>query len=277
VRAASAALIAALGLVAARARAEDGAAAEVAPAAVAADDVRGYLRAELAAQAAVAAKTIAIDVDKRDARAAARAGRARAAYKLLRGGAAQLMVEPAERMATARRRAAARHILADDRAEIAILSDELLRVLAGSIEVGAARAAAETAPVPAAPLAWPAKGEIVRHFGAFVHDESKATLSRHGLDLEVDEHATARAMADGVVRYAGPIRGLDQGVVIDHGAVWTVIAKLGAPIVKVGQRVATGDALGPAARHRLYLELRVPVGRGGLPIDPEPHLAARDR
>ncbi len=239
------------------------------------DDVRGYLRAQLAAQAEVAARTAAFDADKRDARAAARAGRARAAYKLLRGGAARLWVEPGERMATARRRAAARHILADDRAEIAILSDELLRVLAGSIEVGAARAAIETAPMPDAPLAWPAPGEVVRRFGTFVHEDSKATLSRHGLDLEVADHAEAHAMADGVVRYAGPIRGLDQGVIVDHGAVWSVIAKLGTPVVRIGQRVARGEVLGAAARRRLYLELRVPVGRGGMPIDPEPRLEPR--
>ncbi|MCE9578205.1 MAG: peptidoglycan DD-metalloendopeptidase family protein [Deltaproteobacteria bacterium] len=258
-------------------RADDGDREAAAPTVdeAAAPDVRGTLRAQLAAEAAVAAKNAAIDADKRDLRAAARAGRARAAYKLLRGGSARLWVEPAERMATARRRAAARHILADDRAEIAILSDELLRVLAGSIEVGAARAAVETARLPEGLLAWPARGEVVRHFGQFVHDDSKATLSRHGLDLEVDDHAAAHAMADGVVRYAGPIRGLDQGVIVDHGAVWSVIAKLGDPAVHVGQRVAAGDVLGAAARHRLYLELRIPVGRGGLPIDPEPQLEPR--
>ena len=72
-----------------------------------------------------------------------------------------------------------------------------------------------------------------------------------------------------MVRYAGPIRGLDDGVVVDHGAFWTVTAKLDTPAVHQGETVHQGDRLGDAARQRIYLELRVPVARGGTPVDPE--------
>jgi septal ring factor EnvC (AmiA/AmiB activator) len=75
------------------------------------------------------------------------------------------------------------------------------------------------------------------------------------------------------VRYAGPIRGLDQGVILDHGGYLTVIAKLGEVALPVGAPIAAGDRIGRAARHRVYFELRIKLGPGGLPIDPEPLLA----
>ena len=106
-----------------------------------------------------------------------------------------------------------------------------------------------------------------------MHERSKATLSRRGLDFETERSAPAWAPADGVVRYAGPIRGLDHGVILDHGGYLTVVAKLAALSIPVGTRVARGDRVGHAARHRVYLEVRAKVTPGGLPIDPEPLLA----
>jgi septal ring factor EnvC (AmiA/AmiB activator) len=77
------------------------------------------------------------------------------------------------------------------------------------------------------------------------------------------------------VRYAGPIRGLDHGVILDHGDYLTVVAKLGDLVLPIGTHVGRGDRLGRAAHHRVYLEVRVKVGPGGLPIDPEPLFAGR--
>ena len=77
------------------------------------------------------------------------------------------------------------------------------------------------------------------------------------------------------MRYAGPIRGLDHGVILDHGDYLTVIAKLGELTLPIGTHVARGDRLGRAAHHRVYLEVRAKIGPGGLPIDPEPLLKRR--
>ena len=74
------------------------------------------------------------------------------------------------------------------------------------------------------------------------------------------------------MRYAGPIRGLDHGVILDCGGVWIVVGKLAAPALAVGDFVETGHPLGHAARQRVYLEVRVPIGPGGLPVDPAPYL-----
>jgi septal ring factor EnvC (AmiA/AmiB activator) len=81
--------------------------------------------------------------------------------------------------------------------------------------------------------------------------------------------------ADGTVRYAGPIRGLDHGIVVDHGDYYTIVGKLAELAIPAGTKLVRGDRIGHPARQRVYFEVRVKVGPGGLPIDPQP-LLARD-
>jgi septal ring factor EnvC (AmiA/AmiB activator) len=195
---------------------------------------------------------------------AARSRRLAAAYRILQMPTG----EGDDAMAAARRRAAARLLLDRDLAERALLADE-----AGQLRGAAARTAAEAKRVPDIVLpesiGRPVRGAIARRFGTFVHERSKATLSRRGVDFEVAARAEVVSPAGGQVRYAGPIRGLDTGVVVDHGTYYSVIGKLGST-VPVGTRVERGDRLGRAQRSRVYFEVRVKVGPGGLPIDPEP-------
>ncbi len=233
-------------------------------------DTRTTLAQQLADQEAAIANAQAIVTTKLSAADALRGKRVRAAYRVLHAPLAA-DATPEQRMATARRRAAARLLLGRDASERGILADELgkLRV-AGDRTHGDARALA-VAGLPVQILR-PVHGKIARKFGVLEHERSKATLSRHGIDIEVEDHATVLAPADGIVTYAGPIRGLDRGIIIDHGTFLSVIAKLGDIPLPAGAPVHAGDRLGRAARHRVYLEIRVKVGPGGLPIDPEPLL-----
>ncbi len=236
----------------------------------AAADPRAQVTAALDAQITVAARTRAtVDVKRAEA-AARRARRARTAYRLLHPAVG---VAPDDRMATARRRAAARWLLERERREEALLADEASLLAAATARLVGDRARAVGAPVPPADLDRPARGRIAGHFGTAVHERSKATLSRRGVDLDVAAHAEVHPVADGVVVYAGPIRGLDHGVIVDHGGWWSITAKLAPPAVSRGAKVARGDVIGVAADERVYLELRVAVGAGGVPIDPEPLLA----
>jgi murein DD-endopeptidase MepM/ murein hydrolase activator NlpD len=230
---------------------------------------------QLAAQSQTIDRSLATVTDKLAAIEAARLARIRAAYRVL-CTAAFASADPDERMAAARRLAAARLLLARDVDEHRLLADEASRLHAAGERVVAATAKVPTLTFPA-DLAWPARGSVARHFGLFGHDRSKTTLSRRGIDLDVDDHQLARAPADGTVRYAGPIRGLGQGVIIDHGDFLTVIAKLGELSIPPGTEVHRGDRIGRAARHRVYLEVRVRVGPGGLAIDPEPLLEKRTK
>jgi septal ring factor EnvC (AmiA/AmiB activator) len=230
-------------------------------------DTREMLSQQLAGEAATIASAQAIVGKKLEAADALRVTRVRAAYRVLHESAED--ASPDRRMNTARRRAAARLLLARDASERGILADELAKLGTAGTRAAADASALATASMPPQILR-PVRGAIARKFGVLEHERSKATLSRHGIDIEVEDHATVVAPADGTVLYAGPIRGLDRGLVIDHGTYLSVLAKLGDVAFPVGAPVHAGDRLARAARHRVYLEIRVKVGPGGLPVDPEP-------
>lgn len=231
-------------------------------------DPRAQLAAQLADEAKTIDKTIATVAGKVAEADRVRLERLRAAYRLLRAPV-RSSATAEERMAAARRRAAARLLIDRDAAERGLLTDETQHLTDAQARTAADVQKIATIALPA-DLARPVKGTVARKFGTLVHERSSALLSRRGIDLEVDTRANVAAMADGTVRYAGPIRGLDEGVIIDHGDYYTVVAKLDDLVVPVGAPIHRGDRIGHAARYRVYVEVRVKLGPGGLPIDPEP-------
>jgi septal ring factor EnvC (AmiA/AmiB activator) len=226
--------------------------------------IRGPLVDQLDEQAGVVDKTMITVDDKLKGADEVRLRRVRAAYRLLH----DTSHDP---VTVARRRAAARWLLERDSQERELLADVTakLPVAGTTIRQSIAKLPTLTLPAPDS-LARPVKGTIARKFGVIKHDASRATLARRGLDFEVEDQAVVVVAADGVVAYAGPIRGLDSGVIIDHGDYLTVTAKLGDVALPIGTKLVKGDRLGHAARHRVYFEVRVKAGPGGLPIDPEP-------
>jgi septal ring factor EnvC (AmiA/AmiB activator) len=265
VRAVARAVIAALWFQAVPPAAADAVApaASPAPAASAAPTVRDALARQLDDESAAVDRAQAAVAEKLSAAQLARTRRLCAAYRLIQAPPGQ------NAMAAARLRAAARLLLDRDGAERAELSDELARLRAAHDRI-AGEAARLPAIAPPSALDWPARGKVARHFGTLPHERSKAILSRRGLDIEVDEGSPVIAPAAGTVRYAGPIRGLDQGVILDAGSYVIVLAKLAEVALPVGAPLGRGDRIGRAARHRVYLEVRIKLGPGGLPIDPEP-------
>jgi murein hydrolase activator len=231
---------------------------------------RAQLSTQLDAELSTIDQTLATVGEKLSAADAARLHRIRAAYRILRAPLAGSASET-DRMASARRRAAARMLLERDTAERTLLVSEAAQLASARTMKIAATTKLPTLVLPQQ-IGRPAKGAIARRFGPYVHERSKATLSRRGLDFETERGAPAWAPADGIVRYAGPIRGLDHGVILDHGDYLTIVAKLADVTIPLGTRVARGDRLGRAARYRVYLEVRAKVAQGGLPIDPEPLL-----
>lgn len=229
-----------------------------------ADHARDGIARQLADESAAIDRTLAVVIEKLAAIDVTRGRRLAAAYRVLQAPPGD------DHLMTARRRAAARMLVERELAERRLLADEAgqLRDARARTQASAARVSGLVLPTE---LARPAAGTIARNFGTFTHERSKTTLSRRGIDLEVEtRRAPVAAMADGIVRYAGPIRGLDAGVIIDHGGYLTILAKLGEIGVPVGAPVKRGDPIGRAARHRVYIEVRVEVGPAGVPIDPEP-------
>jgi septal ring factor EnvC (AmiA/AmiB activator) len=234
-------------------------------------DPRVALGAQVAAELETLAKTAAIVDSKLHDAEDVRRRRAGAAYRILRAPLAADADDTA-RMSHARRRAAARLLLARDRDERDLLADELAQLRSAEPVLRAASDEVANVTLPES-LLVPAEGTIVRKFGTIFHDRSRTTLARRGIDLEVAQGAQVVAPADGVVRYSGVLRGLDHGVILDHGGSYTVIGKLAEVAIPAGTRVSRGDRIGRAARQRVYLELRAKIGPGGLPVDPEPLLS----
>jgi septal ring factor EnvC (AmiA/AmiB activator) len=230
--------------------------------AVDASELRSDIAQQLADEAATIDRTLATVIEKLATADLERSRRLAGAYRALRTPAN----DPAS---SARRRAAVRMLVSRDLFERQLLADELAQLEAAKLRVGSDRKRVAELALPIE-LERPAKGTIARRFGMFDHDRSRTKLSRRGIDIEVEPTSLVVAPADGVVRYAGPIRGLDNGIVIDHGNVFTVTAKLGELSVPMGVPVKRGDRIGRAARHRVYVEVRAKIGAGGLPIDPEP-------
>jgi murein hydrolase activator len=233
-------------------------------------DPRAQLTEQLTAEMQTIDQTIAIVGDKLSTADAQRLRRIRAAIRILRAPLTP-QASDADRMASARRRAAARLLLERDSAERKLLVGEQAQLAEARTTKVSATTQLPTLVLPET-IGRPCKGEIARRFGAYEHERSHAKLTRRGLDFETVKSAAANAPADGVVRYAGRIRGLDYGVIIDHGDYLTIVAKLAELTIPVGTRVSRGDRLGRAARYRIYLEVRAKAAPGGIPIDPEPLL-----
>lgn len=228
-------------------------------------DTRAYIAKQLVDQGAVVDRAIAAVKQKLAEVDALRTRRMAAIVRVLDAPDDGSLI-------SARRRGAARMLADRDLAERALLVAELAELAEARARI--ADDARKVADLPLPPtIAVPARGTIERKFGTFEHERSSATLSRRGIDIETETGRMAIvAPADGTVKYAGELRGLDSGVILDHGTFTTVIGKLGEITVPVGAKLAKGDRVGRTARHRVYLEVRVKLGPGGLPVDPEPLL-----
>jgi murein DD-endopeptidase MepM/ murein hydrolase activator NlpD len=229
-------------------------------------EVRRHVREALAEQAQVVESTRRVVADKLVEASGVRRARARAVYQLLRGQRSD--GRPEARIVVARQRAIARYLLLRDQREADLLSVEASKLALAAAALRDEGRAADGLGEDAPSMDWPVQGLLARGFGLFRHETSGATLSRRGVDLEVPAGSPVVAPAPGVIRYVGPIRGLDHGVIIDHAGMYSVIAKLRPSSVIVGSQIARGAIIGQPARQRVYIEVRVAVGIGGTPVDP---------
>jgi septal ring factor EnvC (AmiA/AmiB activator) len=223
------------------------------------------------ARIAAVEKTADLLDDKYADRSAETRQRVRALYKLTRSGWARLWFDADERRAALLRRAAARRILRRDFRELALLRKEIAAAVAAEERLQKERVQApEVRLPPRGGLLPPVDGPMLTRFGSYRHRGSSARLTRRGVELRSSTGQEVRAPAAGEVRYSGAVRGLGNAVVIEHGDYYSVIGNLAALRVGLGAAVKPGDVLGKAAGRRIYVEIRLALGSGGQPIDPEP-------
>jgi murein hydrolase activator len=134
----------------------------------------------------------------------------------------------------------------------AVLRDMATGAVAGS----------ETAALPLRPfrgdIPWPVTGQAQRRG------------SSNGIEIAASEGASAAAIHDGVVAFAGTFAGFGNLVILDHGSqTFSLYGDLLEIAVKKGARVEHGQPVGkigptPSGTNALYFELRV----DGQPVDP---------
>lgn len=163
----------------------------------------------------------------------------------------------------------------------------------------AARALEETlaelgeapAPLPALPegpafaslrgrLPPPVEAPIVRGYGRQVDAQFLTQIFHKGVDFGAEQGAEVRAVAAGVVRFAGWFRGYGRMVILDHGErFFTVHGHLDELHVELGEAVEAGRTLGTVGDTgsltgpRLYFEVR----EGGQAVDPRSWLRGGGR
>jgi septal ring factor EnvC (AmiA/AmiB activator) len=109
----------------------------------------------------------------------------------------------------------------------------------------------------------PVTGRTISGFG----DVSETGLRSRGLTLSPRPGAQVVAPAEGRVAFAGPYRGYDRIVIIEHADGWTsLVTGLARTDVEVGDQLVGGSPLGLAGVEGplVMLELR----RNGTPVNP---------
>jgi septal ring factor EnvC (AmiA/AmiB activator) len=125
-------------------------------------------------------------------------------------------------------------------------------------------------------LPQPVDAPVVRGFGRQVDAQFHTQVFHKGIDFGAERGAEVRAVAAGVVRFAGWFRGYGRMVILDHGErFYTVHGHLEEVRVEVGTPVSAGDPIGTVgdtgslSGPRLYFEIR----EGGRAVDPAAWLA----
>ena len=120
-------------------------------------------------------------------------------------------------------------------------------------------------------LERPLASHIEQPFGRVVDEIFRTETLRKGVEFAASGGESVRAVAPGVVRFAGWFRGYGKLVIVDQGdQYFTVVSHLGELFVEVGDTTGEGDTLGTVGETgsltgpSLYFEIR----HGSEPLDP---------
>jgi len=109
----------------------------------------------------------------------------------------------------------------------------------------------------------PVTGRLLTGFG----EDAPGQARSNGLVMAPRDHAQAVSPASGRVAFAGPYRGFQSIVIVEHNGGWTsLVTGLARLDVTVGERVVAGSPIGLTGPSdpRVMVELR----RDGVPVNP---------
>jgi septal ring factor EnvC (AmiA/AmiB activator) len=112
-----------------------------------------------------------------------------------------------------------------------------------------------------APFAYrlPGNAPVTQGMG----DVDRSGIRARGVTLATTRGAALEVPGAGTVRFAGPFRGIDGVLIIDHGGGWTTMLVNVSTELRRGQRVAAGDPAG-----RALGPISVELYRNGKPYSP---------
>ena len=130
--------------------------------------------------------------------------------------------------------------------------------------------------IPAHSLPWPVEGKVISKFGKEYRADLNTWIFRDGIKIAARSGQSVQSVAAGSVIYAGQFRSYGNVVIVDHNkGFFTIYGFLREIHVKVGDKVATGQALGTAGQDTqassgtgqtaAYFEVR----QGTTALDPE--------
>ncbi len=95
-------------------------------------------------------------------------------------------------------------------------------------------------------LPWPVrKGIVVSKFGQHPHPVFKGVkINNNGIDISTEENSRAIAVFGGTVARIFNITGMNNCVMVQHGSYYTIYCKLGAVLVKSGDKIRVGQEIG---------------------------------
>ena len=120
---------------------------------------------------------------------------------------------------------------------------------------------------------WPVEGTLTSPFG--IRFRGLTPGLHRGVDVNVPDGTPVRAMKDGLVRYAGTMRGYGIVIWLDHGGeTLSVYGHLSSLNVRTGQTVDGSQVIGLSGRSGNVSgpHLHFEVWRYGREIDPVPFL-----
>jgi len=119
---------------------------------------------------------------------------------------------------------------------------------------------------------WPVEdGFVSQKFGKQQHVALKGVIVENdGIYIQTSKNGAARAIFDGDVLFVGYIQAKGYSALIKHGDYYTVYSGMKEPLIKVGEKVKTGQILGEiVTRPEGVTELMFQIRKGRDPLNPE--------
>jgi murein hydrolase activator len=112
-------------------------------------------------------------------------------------------------------------------------------------------------------LPWPVSGKVIERFGRQRSPKFATWTINNGIKVEAAPGSEVRAVFQGTVLYSQWFKGYGNLIILDHGnRVFSLYGNLKAPVVTVGDRIASGQTIAGAGESEegsagyLYFEIR---------------------